>query len=110
MSNRFFPKLAASNIKKNSKTYIPYILSCMMTVAVFYIVRSLSLNPGLGKMLGADTMIMMLTLGSMIVAVFAVIFLFYTNSFLVKRRKKEFAVFNILGMEKSHLEIGRAHV
>ena len=74
-----------------------------MTVAVFYIVRSLSLNPGLGKMLGADTMIMMLTLGSMIVAVFAVIFLFYTNSFLVKRRKKEFAVFNILGMEKSHL-------
>lgn len=103
MSNSFFPKLAASNIKKNSKTYIPYILSYMMTVAVFYIVRSLSLNPGLGKMLGADTMIMMLTLGSMIVAVLAVIFLFYTNSFLVKRRKKEFAVFNILGMEKSHL-------
>lgn len=103
MNSRFFPKLAASNIKKNSKTYIPYILSCVMTVAMFYIVKSLSYNPGLEKMIGADTMITMMSMCSVIIAIFAVIFLFYTNSFLIKRRKKEFGVFNILGMEKAHI-------
>lgn len=103
MNSGFFPKLAAGNIRKNSKTYIPYILSCVMTVAMFYIVKSLSMNPGLEKMIGGDTLTYTMFLGSIVVGFFAFVFLFYTNSFLVKRRKKEFGVFNILGMEKSHL-------
>ena len=103
MNNRFFPKLAASNIKKNGKAYIPYILSCVMTVAMFYIVKSLSYNPGLKNMVGSNTMMTMMSMCSVMIALFANIFLFYTNSFLVKRRKKEFGVFNILGMEKSHI-------
>ena len=103
MNNRFFSKLAASNIKKNGKAYIPYILSCVMTVALFYIVKSLSYNPGLKNMVGSSTMMTMMSMCSVMIALFAIIFLFYTNSFLVKRRKKEFGVFNILGMEKSHI-------
>lgn len=103
MNKSFFPKLAASNIRKNGKTYIPYILTCIMTVAMFYIVKSLSLNPGLEKMVGAETLANMMYLGSWVTGFFAFIFLFYTNSFLIKRRKKEFGVFNILGMEKRHL-------
>lgn len=103
MNKEFFPKLAASNIKKNGKTYIPYIITCIITTAMFYIVKSLSLNPGLEKMIGADTLTYTMYLGSIIVGIFAFIFLFYTNSFLMKRRKKEFGIFNILGMEKSHL-------
>lgn len=103
MSKSFFPKLAVSNIKKNGKTYIPYILTCILTIAMFYIVKSLSMNPGLEKMVGADTLVYIMFLGSWVVAIFSFVFLFYTNSFLVKRRKKEFGVFNILGMEKKHL-------
>lgn len=103
MNNRFFSKLAASNIKKNGKAYIPYILSCVMTVALFYIVKSLSYNPGLKNMAGSSTMMTMMSMCSVIIALFAIVFLFYTNSFLMKRRKKEFGVFNILGMEKSHI-------
>lgn len=103
MSKMFFPKLAAGNIKKNGKTYIPYILTCILTLSMYYIVRSLSLNPGLDEMAGNNAMSFVLYLGSRIIAVFAVVFLFYTNSFLVKRRKKEFGVFIILGMEKRHL-------
>ncbi len=103
MKKTFYPKLALSNIKKNSKTYIPYILTCILTVSMFYIVKSLSLNPGIDEMIGGDTIAFTMTLGSWIVALFAFIFLFYTNSFLVKRRKKEFGVFNILGLEKRHL-------
>lgn len=103
MNKSFYPKLAADNIQKNGKTYIPYMLTCMITVAMFYIIRSLSLNEGIGQMLGGDTIRYSLELGSWVVAFFAVIFLFYTNSFLIKRRKKEFGLFNILGMEKKHL-------
>ena len=103
MNNRCFSKLAASNIKKNGKAYIPYILSCVMTVALFYIVKSLSYNPGLKNMVGSSTMMTMMSMCSVIIALFAIVFLFYTNSFLMKRRKKEFGVFNILGMEKSHI-------
>lgn len=103
MNNNIFKKLAADNIKRNNKSYIPYILSCIVTVAVFYIMKSLSLNPGLKTMIGADTISTLMYLGSIVVALFALIFLLYANSFLVKRRKKEWGVFNILGMERRHI-------
>lgn len=101
MSAMFYPKLAASNLKKNARTYIPYIITCILTVSMYYIMKSLSLNKGLNDILGSETVEYTLNLGSNIIAIFAFIFLFYTNSFLNKNRKKEFGLFNILGMEKS---------
>ena len=98
MNKIFFIKLAAGNVKKNAKSYIPYILICTFTVTMFYIVKSLSLNPGLKTMIGADTLSYIMYLGSIVTALFAFLFLFYAYSFLIKRRKKEFG------------EIGRAHV
>lgn len=103
MKKGFFAKLAAENIKKNGKTYIPYIVTCIVTVMVFYIVKSLSVNPGLGNIAGGGFTRSAMQMGTWVVALFAVIFLFYTNSFLVKRRKKEFGLFHILGMERKHL-------
>ena len=103
MNKGFFPKLAAGNTRRNGKAYIPYLISCIMTVALFYIMVSLSMNPGLADMVGDNTLKSMMSLGSVIIAIFAFIFLFYTNSFLVKRRRKEFGVFHVLGMEKRHL-------
>lgn len=103
MSGIFYPKLAFTNIRKNSKTYLPYILTCIFTIAMYYIMKSLSLNEGLNDMLGASTVSYTLELGSNIIGIFAIIFLFYTNSFLTKNRKKEFGLFNILGMDKKHI-------
>ena len=105
MNKGFFAKLAAGNIRKNSKMYIPYIITCVITVAVFYILRSLSINPGIEEMIGANSLSIIMAFGCVITGIFAVIFLFYTNSFLLKRRKKEFALFNILGMEKRHISL-----
>ena len=68
-------------------------------------VSSLSMNPNMMNMIGGDVMQQILSLGIYVITVFAVIFLFYTNSFLIKRRKREFGLFNILGMEKKHLSI-----
>lgn len=103
MSKSFYFKLAAENIKKNSKTYIPFMLTCIITIAMFYIILSLSGNPGIAAMRGASFITMFMSIGSVTVGIFAVIFLFYTNSFLIKRRKKEFGLYNILGMEKRHI-------
>lgn len=101
----FYPKLAAGNIKKNGRTYFPYILTCILTIAMFYVFKSLSMNPGLKKMTGAEHLALIMMFGSIVIGLFALIFLFYTNSFLIKRRKKEFGLFNILGMEKRHLAL-----
>lgn len=103
MNTAFYPKLAIDNIRKNSRSYIPYILTCIFTVAMYYIMKSLSLNKGLDSVRGTNFVCMTLGFGSYIIAIFAFIFLFYTNGFLMKNRKKEFGLFNILGMEKKHI-------
>ena len=72
---------------------------------MYYMVSSLSMNPNMMNMIGGDVMQQILSLGIYVITVFAVIFLFYTNSFLIKRRKREFGLINILGMEKKHLSI-----
>lgn len=103
MTNFFYARLAASNIKKNRQIYFPYIITCIITIAFYYIMKSLSLNDGLDSLYGGSTIRITLGLGCKVVMIFAVIFLFYTNSFLMKRREKEFGLFHILGMEKKHL-------
>lgn len=105
MSKTFYFRLAFDNLKKNAKMYIPFVLSCILTIMMYYMVSSLSMNPNMMNMIGGDVMQQILSLGIYVITVFAVIFLFYTNSFLIKRRKREFGLFNILGMEKKHLSI-----
>lgn len=103
MSNMFYPKLAASNMKKNARLYVPYLLTCIATVMMYYIINALADNQSLEGTYGGSHVTYCLDFGSWVVCIFAVIFLFYTNSFLMKRRKKEFGLFNILGMEKRHI-------
>lgn len=103
MKYGFYTKLAFTNMRKNRRIYVPYVFTCILTVMMYYLVRSLSVNPGLKEMYGGYSIASTLRLGTFVIGVFALIFLFYTNSFLMKRRQKEFGVFNILGMEKKHL-------
>lgn len=103
MRKGLFPILAMQNIKKNSKFYIPYILTIIGTVAGFYIICAIGSDKGMSKLRGADYVAVMMGLGIAIIGLFAVIFLLYTNSFLMKRRNKELALYNILGMEKRHI-------
>ena len=103
MSKGFYSRIAKDNIKKNAKSYIPYILASIGTIAMFYIMFALGMNTNLKKLPGFDMVVLLMRFGNVIIGVFAAIFLFYTNSFLMKRRKKEFGLFNILGMEKRHI-------
>lgn len=103
MNSSLYAKLAATNIRKNAKNYVPYILTCIVTIMMFYMMCFLAKNTALRSMSGGDSLIVILGLGTIIIGIFAVIFLFYTNSFLIKRRKKEIGLYNILGMEKKHI-------
>lgn len=100
MNFGFYPKLALTGIRKNGRLYVPYLLTCICMVMMFYIIAFLSMNEGVGAMQGGETLQAMLSFGYYIMGVFSLIFLFYTNSFLIRRRKKEFGLYNILGMGK----------
>jgi len=103
MSKLFYPKLAVNNIKKNSKTYIPYILTCIGTIVMFYNMCFLVEVKDIGYLSDSASLRQILFLGAVVIGIFSFLFLFYTNSFLIKKRKKEFGLFNILGMEKKHI-------
>lgn len=100
---KLYFKLAKTNLSNNKPFYIPYIISSIITVAMLYMMSFLSDNKGLNKIMGADRLAIIFRLGVGIIVIFSYIFLFYTNSFIIKRRKKEIGVYNILGMEKRHL-------
>ena len=100
---KLYFKLAKTNLSNNKPFYIPYIISSIITVAMLYMMSFLSDNKGLNKIMGADSLAIIFKLGVGIIVIFSYIFLFYTNSFIIKRRKKEIGVYNILGMEKRHL-------
>lgn len=103
MKKGFYAKLAFTGIRKNKRLYMPYILTCIGMVMMFYIVAFLSDSSVLTGIKGGDIMQSMLSLGTGVIGVFALIFLFYTNSFLMRRRKREFGLYNILGMGKGNL-------
>lgn len=99
MNSRIYSRLAVSNIKNNRKTYIPFVLTAILTVMMYYILDALASNDSIDSM----NVIAVLRMACGVMILFSVIFLFYTNSFLMKRRKKEIAVYNILGMGKGHI-------
>lgn len=105
MSRLFYPKLAVSNIKKNGRIFLPYILMNIGIITLFFIMHAISENPALSQMSGGGDLKMILRFGNWVIGIFSAIFIFYTNSFLMKRRKKEIGLYNILGMGKRHLGI-----
>ena len=98
-----YPRLAATNLKKNRRFYLPYLLACIVIVALFCIILTLASDPYLGQMQHGGSVSQVLGFGVLIMALFSAIILFYTNSTFTKQREREFAIYNILGMEKRHI-------
>jgi len=102
MNKLFYSKLAVINIRKNGKTYLPYVITCICTIMMFYIMHFISINKGISD---SSSLQAILALGTIVIGIFSVLFLFYTNSFLFKRRKKEIGLYNILGLGKKHIAV-----
>ena len=98
-----YPRLAMMGITKNKQLCFPYILTCIGMVMMYYIMKSLSVCDLLKNISRGGSLMMILALGRIVIAVFALIFLFYTNSFLIRRRNRELGLYNILGMDKLNI-------
>ena len=105
MKKSFYPKLAFDSIRKNKRMYLPYILTCIGMVMMHNIICTLCEDQSLYTISGGNTIQSMMGFGKWVIAIFACIFLFYTNSFIIRRRKKEFGLYNILGMGKKNIAL-----
>ena len=103
MKGMLYLRLACSGIRKNRKLYVPYLLTVIGMVMMSQIMQSLSYSPALHAMRGGNQLDLILSLGKFVIAVFAGVFLLYTNSFLIRRRYREFGLYNVLGMDKNAL-------
>ncbi len=101
MRKSFFTKMAWRNIQSNRKLYIPYSISAVLSVALFQMMASLMTNDFVKQR--SATLPMLFGMGTFVIGVFSVIFIFYINSFLMKRRKKEIGLYSVLGLEKRHV-------
>ena len=100
----FYSKFALNNLVKNKRFIVPYVLSTIFTIMSFYILSSLAFGDNLNKLPnGINATKQVLSLGIIVIAIFSTIFLFYTYSFLVKRRVKEFGLYAVLGMTKKQI-------
>lgn len=99
----FYPRLAWSGIRKNKELYIPYLLTGMGMIMMYYIVSYLYTGSLLSTVRGGSIVAVFMGLGRFVIGAFSVIFLFYTHSFLIRRRKREFGLYSILGMNKLNL-------
>ena len=104
MKTALYPRLAWDGLRKNKRLFTPYLLTCICMVMMFYILSFLG-SPETCALLprGSNTTGKILNLGSFVIFVFSAIFLYYTNSFLVRRREREFGLYNVLGMNKRNL-------
>ena len=103
MKTGFYPKLAWQGIAKNKKFYLPYLLTCVGMVVMSYIINYLNMSEAVANMRGGETIAEVLGFGYYVMVIFSAIFLFYTNSFIIKRRTKEFGLYNILGMARGNI-------
>lgn len=99
----FYSRIAADNVRKNYRFFVPRILAEAGLLGSFYIVLTLSLDERLSEMRGGDYIPVLMFLGMLVIAVQSTVLMLYINSFLMKQRKREFGLYNVLGMEKRHV-------
>jgi putative ABC transport system permease protein len=104
MNNQiFYAKLAVTNLRKNKETYIPYMIACIGCIFIYFLFISLINNPGMTNIPNSDSLKVLFGIGKNVSMIFVSVFIFYANSFLMKRRTKEIALYGILGLEKRHI-------
>lgn len=100
MHSFFYSRLALTNLKNNRQMYIPFLMTSTAAVMMFYNIVAMTLH---SATVASRSLTMLMQLGCVLTALFSFGLLFYTSSFLVKRRFREFGLFNLLGMEKRHI-------
>ncbi len=102
---QFYPKLAAGNLWRNRSTYLPYLLACVVSIFTLYTLLAINFAGTLDGVRGESVVKSFTAVGAFILSLFCAALIFYTNSFLIKRRKKELGLYSVLGMEKKNIAL-----
>ena len=103
MKSSLYAKMAARSLRSNRRFYLPYLLSCVLCSSMLYVLLSLTIDPALEALKGGTSVRTTLALGCVVMAIFASALLFYTSGLVTKSRKREFGLYNVLGMAKRHI-------
>ena len=103
MKTGFFSKIAVENLRKNTRLYIPRILAEAGLLGCFYILLTLALDSRQSEALGGSYLKIFMMMGTVIIGLLSFILILYINRFLMKQRKSEYGLYNVLGMEKRHI-------
>lgn len=103
MGNHFFFRLALTNIKRDKRMYLPFAVASTAFVSIYFMVVTIMYSKGIADVPAGRNLQDMFAIGMVIMNIITVIFMLYINSFLIKRRKKEFGLYGILGLEKRHV-------
>ncbi len=105
MRNGLYPKLAAQGMRQNRRFFLPYLLALAGLTAAFYVMSALCADPGVVTMRGFAYVMVMMQIGMFVAGILSAVLLLYINSFLMKQRKKELGLYNILGMGKGNIAL-----
>lgn len=100
---KILPRLAMNGIIKNGTVYYPYLMAGTFSVFTFFVFSSILHNDIIYTLPKSGYAWIFLKIGRVLLGIILLPFLFYTNSFLIKKRKKEIGLYNILGLEKKHI-------
>ncbi len=101
----FYPKLALGNLIRNKSTYLPYLLACVTSIFTFYTLLAINYNETMQTLPGGVVVSSFTAIGTVLLGIFSIVLLLYTNGFLIKRRKKELGLYSMMGMEKSNIGV-----
>lgn len=102
---KILPALAIGNILKNKATYFPYLGVSIFAMFTYFVFDLILKNDVMQSIPRATYALVLVEIGFFLLGIIMIPFLYYTNSFLIKRRKKELGLYSILGMEKKHIGI-----
>jgi len=100
--------MAWNNIRRNRRTFFPYILTTAIISGVYLLIGGLIFSESLSNLPSGKTASQIFSIGIVVFSIFAFFFMIYINNFIVGRRKREFGLYGILGLEKRH--VGRVLV
>lgn len=98
--------IAIRNVKKNFYNYFLYFASMIFSIMIYYTFTSIQYNEQVLQIAGASQKVdVALNASSIIIAIFSAIFIWYSNSFFTRKRKKEIGLYSLMGVKKK--QIGR---
>ena len=103
LGKAFYLRLALSNLRRNRRMVMPYFFATAVLSGMFFIIYNLIDSQSIANVIYGPTLQGMLGFGISVMIFFTVIYMLYINSFLMSRRKTEFGLYGVLGLEKRHV-------